>query len=1144
MKSSFLIILGAVTALAVTQTAHATSPDYIVTTSTGASIVPGTDDIGLHNDDFPLMPISLPFPVTFYDQVFNSVQVSSNGYLVFTSADTYDFCLPTADASNLILPASQDMYTGDPSSGQGVFTSISGTAPNRIFNIEWRTVYCCTDGLAPINNFEVRLYEGQRRIDFIYGANGGSNYTGIGVQRDTGSQFTKVACGNLPDPGTQYTFTIPDTCVPPPPNMVAWWRGDGNADDSIGGHHGSLLGGATFAPGKVDQGFSFDGTGDYVSVPSPAGNFGTGDFTIDFWMQTSTTGTREIINKRLCGDTSSNGFEVRLNGGSLLVELLRDNDPTGSNVTSGRTYNDGQFHHIAIVRSGNTLSIYGDGTLDNSTTDPNVGSTDITNTLPLGIGGGGCSDSPPAGDGTATFAGILDEVELFNRALSEQEISDIFIASSAGKCKCTPPPANMIGWWPGEGDGTDIQGGNSVSFSGSGTFAAGEVGQAFSFDGSGYATAGNPDSLRLTGTAVSIDAWVNPASNGSTVFIAGKTASSFNDYVLFLNNGILEGGIKTAGVEHFIADYTLPTNTWTHVALTYDGTTLKIFANGVIVASDSVSGNLDGSNSEFAIGGRSGEGFLNGSVDEVEVFDRALTDDEVIAIYHAGSAGKCRPCISAPSGMIDWWPGDGNANDIQGGHGATLQNGATFASGEVAGAFSFDGTDDFVSLPASSDWNFGTGDFTFDFWARGNGTSRMQALSFDPDLGTRNLDFDFNDTFGLWVYWNSGGSNSIQVGAPGDYTDGKWHHYALTRSGTTLTLYIDGASKGNTTFSDPIDLSGGNNNYFGAGINTGSPGYFWNGGIDEVEIFNRALSASEIATIYDAGSGGKCKPAIPATRQLANISSRASVGTDDNVAIGGFIIHSDPANPNRSHTNGTPVATKRVIIRGIGPSLQVNGVPVSGRLADPVLELHDNSNGGALLETNDNWGDAANAADIQASGFAPSDPNESAILVTLNSHNSYSAILRGAGNSSGIGVVEVFDLEGTSDTHLANISTRAFVSTGDDVLIGGLIVKGGTPARVIVRAIGPSLTAFNVPNALQDPALELHDANGALIASNDDWGSSPDAAAIGASGFAPSNAKESAILFVPAPGNYTAIVSGNGPTPTGVGLVESFRLQN
>jgi hypothetical protein len=206
------------------------------------------------------------------------------------------------------------------------------------------------------------------------------------------------------------------------------------------------------------------------------------------------------------------------------------------------------------------------------------------------------------------------------------------------------------------------------------------------------------------------------------------------------------------------------------------------------------------------------------------------------------------------------------------------------------------------------------------------------------------------------------------------------------------------------------------------------------------------------------------------------------------------------------------------------------------------LELHDGN--GAIITTNDNWGDAPNASDIQATGLAPSNSLESAILITLNADASYTAILSGKNNTTGVGLVEVYDMDILGNTHLVNISTRGFVDTGDNVLIGGLIVRGGTPARVVVRAIGPSMTALGVADALPDPTLELHDGNGALIASNDDWGSSPDAGAITAAGLNPSNSKESAILFTPAPGSYTAIVRGNGPTPTGVGLVEAFRLKN
>ena len=150
----------------------------------------------------------------------------------------------------------------------------------------------------------------------------------------------------------------------------------------------------------------------------------------------------------------------------------------------------------------------------------------------------------------------------------------------------------------------------------------------------------------------------------------------------------------------------------------------------------------------------------------------------------SGSAGPC--CAPAPAGMIAWWKGEGDATDSADDHNGTV-NGTTFASGEVGQAFTFDGTDDSVSIPDSSDWNFGTGDFTFDFWEKSSDTDRMSALAFDPNQGTSNLDFDFNDTFGLWVFWNSGGgvngTNAIQVGSPGDYTDGQWHHIVLTRSG-------------------------------------------------------------------------------------------------------------------------------------------------------------------------------------------------------------------------------------------------------------------------------------------------------------------------------------------------------------------------
>jgi N-acetylneuraminic acid mutarotase len=256
--------------------------------------------------------------------------------------------------------------------------------------------------------------------------------------------------------------------------------------------------------------------------------------------------------------------------------------------------------------------------------------------------------------------------------------------------------------------------------------------------------------------------------------------------------------------------------------------------------------------------------------------------------------------------------------------------------------------------------------------------------------------------------------------------------------------------------------------------------------------------------------------------QLGNISARAFVQTGDNVMIGGFII--------------TGSGQKRVIVRAIGPSLVNHGV--ANPLRDPTLELHDHT--GAVIAFNDNWMDAPNRQEIIDSGLAPSNNLESAILMSLNPGN-YTAIVRGVNNGTGIGLVEGYDLDPTAGSKLGNISTRAFVQTGDNVMIGGFIITGSGQKRVIVRAIGPSLVQHGIPNPLQDPTLELHDHTGAVIAFNDNWMDAPNRQEIIDSGLAPSNNLESAILTRLTPGNYTAIVRGVNNT-IGVALVEVYGL--
>ena len=258
--------------------------------------------------------------------------------------------------------------------------------------------------------------------------------------------------------------------------------------------------------------------------------------------------------------------------------------------------------------------------------------------------------------------------------------------------------------------------------------------------------------------------------------------------------------------------------------------------------------------------------------------------------------------------------------------------------------------------------------------------------------------------------------------------------------------------------------------------------------------------------------------------RLANISTRAFVQTGDNVLFGGLII--------------TGNGLKKVVLRALGPSLSNFGI--ADGLQDPVLELHDST--GTLLATNDNWMDASNKQAIIDSGLAPSHNFESVILSSLNP-GSYTAVIHGANNGTGTAVIEAYDLDETASSKFGNISTRSFVKTGDNVMIGGVIARGSAPQDVLVRGIGPSLTQFGVPNALADPLLELHDGNGGLVASNDNWIDATNKQAIIDSGLAPHDKLEAAILTALNPGSYTAIVRGvqNG---TGVALVEVFGLDH
>jgi hypothetical protein len=269
---------------------------------------------------------------------------------------------------------------------------------------------------------------------------------------------------------------------------------------------------------------------------------------------------------------------------------------------------------------------------------------------------------------------------------------------------------------------------------------------------------------------------------------------------------------------------------------------------------------------------------------------------------------------------------------------------------------------------------------------------------------------------------------------------------------------------------------------------------------------------------------------VEAPSQNQNLSTRGIVEAGDNVLIGGFII--------------TGNDDKQVVLRAIGPSLASHDV--TGALADPTLELHDAD--GAIIATNDNWMDNSEADQtfLTENNLAPDDPAESAIVATL-APGEYTTIVRSTeADKSGVALVEVYDLDmGATDSRLANISTRGNVLTGENVVIGGFIVGGGGGgfASTIIRGLGPSLTTAGISEPLADPMLQIMDANGNVVDSNDNWMDNPNMLTISDDGLAPTDDSEAALFEILPAGEYTAILSGVGET-TGVGLVEIYDVDD
>jgi hypothetical protein len=662
------------------------------------------------------------------------------------------------------------------------------------------------------------------------------------------------AYGSILSSNAVLMVTPPPPCAPAPSGLVGWWPGEGDANDVLGLNNGTLMNGVGFAPGEVGQAFSLDGVSSYVSIPdSPLLDSLTSSLTIEAWIRVNQFPDglwTAIVTK---GDSS-----WRLHRYGNTSKLSFDTDGPGAELVSNGSVDDGQWHHVAAVYDGTHKYLYVDGALDASR--PATGFIH-QNSYPVCIGGN--AEAPGR-----IWNGLIDEVSIYNRALTASEIQAIYLAGGGGKCLSGSPvfvfqPTNQ-----------------TVTMCGMATFTVMADGTPplsyqWNFNGTNIDW-GTNTSLTLTNVQVS------QAGNYAVLVTNAYGSILSSDALLTVlvfppsisiqptNQTVTVGGMATFTV---MADGTPPLSyQWN-----FNGTNIDWGTNTSLTLT----------NVQFSQAG-------NYAVLVTNAYGSILSSNAVLMV------NPHPPCAPVPTGLVGWWPGEGDANDVLGLNNGTLMNGVGFAPGEVGQAFSLDGVSSYVSIPDSPSLHSLTSSLTIEAWIRVN--------QF-PNGGWTAIVTKGDSSWRLHRYGNTSrlAFDTDGLGAElvsnGSMDDGQWHHVAAVYDGTHKYLYVDGALDASCSATGLISQ----NSYpVCIGGNAEAPGRIWNGLIDEVSIYNRALTASEIQAIYLAGSSGKCIPQVAPSFLSQPTNQMVTVGStvNFNVAASGTPHLSYQWNFNGTNLNG------------------------------------------------------------------------------------------------------------------------------------------------------------------------------------------------------------------------------------------------
>ncbi len=656
-------------------------------------------------------------------------------------------------------------------------------------------------------------------------------------------------------------------CMAPPSGMVGWWPADGNYNDITSGNNGTPIGGGvSFSSGEVGSAFSFNGAS-YVDVPSSSA-LEPPQVSVAAWVQSSSVGTyRYIVDKGVGPHGAEFALYTGGSGGLFFYISTATNDVLSPDA--GTAIWDGGFHYVVGTFDGSTVRLFVDGTEVGSGTPINQPISYVAS-LPDFYIAGCCGDT----SGAYNWRGAIDEIQVFNRALSPSEIKPIFAAGSAGECKSGLTPSNVL----------SIGGGNNQ---------IGVVGQTLTSplivkvaDASGNAVSGRPIAFAVTaggGTltgsvtqltvntdasglaSVTLNLGSTPGPNNVTATAVGLSGSPIS----FTETGQPQPSISVTPIPVAFGNVPILTSSNQTVTITSTGQG-PLTINSISIAGSSFS---LGSPPSFPVVlappgtvsfGVTFAPLATGPANAtITITSNAQTSPTLVTVTGNG-VPVTTSCVAAPTGLVSWWTGDGNIDDLLGANNPSASNAVSFVSGKVASAFTF-GSGGYIEIPASA--SLANQQFTWSAWVR-------------PDGPGPNNDFDGNwivgqdiDNTNLSVYlsWRAtdnrfsltfGSQLPEQIVSQDAFAPGQFYFVAGSYDGSTFMLYVNGQIEATRSSVKTISYSSLTWTIGASSANIRAQGYprTWNGVIDEVQAFSRALSQSEVQAIFNAGGLGECKP--------------------------------------------------------------------------------------------------------------------------------------------------------------------------------------------------------------------------------------------------------------------------------------------